>query len=153
MSILSDSLLAKNIHLSLKASGHRDAFEELLFPLRGDKRVKDWEKLRSGLAASLPGEGNPLAPCPILLHHSRSESVSDLVIAAGRSKDGITLPGQAERIGLVFVAAIPSALNNEYLRILGAISRVCREKSAMRALMEATDPDSFLGILEKECRQ
>lgn len=153
MSILSDSLLAKNIHLSLKASGHHDAFEELLFPLRGDKRVKDWENLRAGLAASLPGEGNPLAPCPILLHHSRSESVSDLVIAAGRSKDGITIPGQAERIRLVFVAAIPSALNNEYLRILGAISRVCREKSAMRALMEATDPDSFLGILEKECRQ
>lgn len=153
MSILSHSLLAKDIHLSLKASGHRDAFEELLFPLRGDKRVKDWEKLRAALASSLPCEGNPLAPSPILLHHGRSESVSDLVIAAGRSKAGIALPDQTERVGLVFVTAIPSAPNNEYLRILGAISRVCSEESAMRALMEAADPVSFLGILEKECRQ
>lgn len=153
MSILSDSLLAKNIHLSLKSSGHRDAFEELLFPLRGDIRVKDWEKLRATLAACLPGQGNPLAPSPVLLHHGRCESVSDLVIAAGRSKTGISIPGQEGKLGLVFVAAIPGALNNEYLRILGAISRVCREKSAMGGLMEAADPASFLGILEKECRQ
>lgn len=153
MSILSDSLLTKNINLSLKASGHRDALEELLSPLRRDDRVKDWERLRSVLASTLPEKADPIAPSRILLHHGRCECVSDLLIVAGRSQTGISVPGQEEKVGLVFVAAIPGALNNEYLRILGAISRVCRKDSETTGLMQAPDPASFLRALEKGCLQ
>jgi mannitol/fructose-specific phosphotransferase system IIA component (Ntr-type) len=153
MSILADSLLSKDIHLSLKSSGHQDAIEELLSPLRGDERVKDWEKLRATLTATLPDRGNSIVLPHILLQHGRSESVSDLVIAAGRSKSGIPLPGQEGKADLVFVAAIPGTLNNEYLRILGAISRVCTEGAALSALMESTTQASFLKILEKGCRE
>lgn len=153
MSILSDSLLLKDIHLSLKASGHRDAIEELLTPLRGDRRVKDWEGLRSCLASTLP-ERAVLGSCsPVLLHHGRGDSVSDLVITAARSKGGLSFPGQDEKVKLIVVAAIPEALNNEYLRILGAISRICGKDAGMAGLMEAADPTVFLKILEKGCLQ
>lgn len=153
MSILSDSLLEKDIHLCLKSSGHRDAVEELLTPLRRDKRVRDWESLRSSLASTLP-EGVILGySFPVFLHHGRGDSVSDLVIAAGRSKEGISLSGQHEKASFVFVAAIPEALNNEYLRILGAISRICSKDAEMAGLMEAADSAAFLKILEKGCLQ
>lgn len=153
MRTLIDSLLAKDINLSLKASGHQDAFEELLSPLCVDERVKDWEKLRTTLTSS------PLAPTdsgqhsPILLHHGRSEQVTDLVIVAGRSNSGIPLPGQERKVDLIFVAAIPGALNNEYLRILGAISRICRNGNALGELKQASTPASFIKILEKGCRE
>ena len=44
-------------------------------------------------------------------------------------------------------------MNNEYLRILGAISRVCREENCLRALLNAERSDSFLAALEKGCLQ
>ena len=56
-------------------------------------------------------------------------------------------------VRLVFVAAIPAPLNNEYLRILGAISRVCSEQAPMEALLKAPDATSFVKLLEKGCIQ
>jgi mannitol/fructose-specific phosphotransferase system IIA component (Ntr-type) len=153
MSILTSSLREKDINLSLRASGHRDAVEEILAPLRGDERVKDWEKLRTTLASSIPDNSLGGTPSATFLHHCRSESVSDLVLAAGRSEPGIVIPGQETKVRLVFVAAIPEAFNNEYLRILGAISRVCMELSAMSELIGAPDAPSFIAILEKGCRE
>lgn len=153
MSILTDSLLAKDIHLTLKASGYQDAFEEVLAPLRCDGRIKDWERFRATLT-------NPLNICAdsgedtrMLLHHGRSEHVTELVMAAGRSNSGIPLPGKEGKVDLIFVTAIPSTLNNEYLRILGAISRVCRNRNALADLMRASTPALFLNILEKGCRE
>jgi mannitol/fructose-specific phosphotransferase system IIA component (Ntr-type) len=153
MSTLASSLRAKDINLSLRASGHRDAVEEILAALRGDERVKDWEKLRTTLASSIPDNSLGETPSATFLHHCRSESVSDLVIAAGRSEAGIVIPGQETKVRLVFVAAIPGALNNEYLRILGAMSRVSMESSSMSELIDAPDAPSFIEILEKGCRQ
>ncbi len=153
MRTLRESLLAKDIHLSLRATCHRDAVEELLSPLRGDGRVKDWKKLRTALASDLPDAPFGGAPSPIFFHHTRSESVSDLVLVAGRSDAGVSLAGHEGRVKLVFVAAIPEALNNEYLRILGAISRVCGDDSTLAELTGTPDAVSFLKILEKACRQ
>jgi len=153
MKILTNSLHAKDIHLSLKATGDQDAVEELLLPLRGDERVKNWEKLRESLT-STPTTGKNLGENPpILLHHVRSEQVTDLVIAAGRSNLGILLSPQPGKAPLVFLAAIPEALNNEYLRILGAISRVCREEKTLQELIQASTPAEFLKVLEKGCRE
>ena len=89
----------------------------------------------------------------MLLHHARTESVSSLVLAVGRSATclGPIQGGKATR--LIFVAAIPEAMNTEYLRILGAISRICREEKSLAALLTAVNADSFIASLEKGCRQ
>ena len=87
------------------------------------------------------------------LHHGRTESVSSLVLAVGRSSTGLGSKPTGESPRLLIVAAIPEAMNNEYLRILGAISRVCREENCLRALLNAERSDSFLAALEKGCLQ
>jgi mannitol/fructose-specific phosphotransferase system IIA component (Ntr-type) len=153
MSTIADSLLIKDIHSQLKANDHRDALEELLSPLRSDSRVHDWENLRSALLADSPNDYFAESPSILFLHHSRTESVSSLVLTLGRSKEGIALPGQEHRIHLVIAAAIPEALNNEYLRILGAISRICREPSTLSELLEAKGQGEILTVLEKGCLQ
>jgi mannitol/fructose-specific phosphotransferase system IIA component (Ntr-type) len=152
MGILTDSLLPKDIRLDLRASDPRDAFEEVLSSLRSDSRVRDWEKLRSSLHENRPTEALREPPGTMCLHHGRTESVSGLVLAAGRSAEGMTLPGSQTRIHLVFIAAIPEALSNEYLRILGAISRVCREPASLEELRTAPDAGAFLSMLERGCR-
>ena len=153
MSTIADSLLTKDIHTQLKAGDHRDALEEILSPLRSDPRILDWEKLRSAILEDFPNAAFMETPSTMFLHHGRTKSVSSLVLAVGRSKVGLPFPGQEHRLHLVFVAAIPEALNNEYLRILGAISRVCREPSTLAELLAATDQAGFLLLLEKGCLQ
>ena len=153
MSTIAHSLLIKDIHSQLKANDHRDAFEELLSPLRSDSRVRDWECLRSALLANTFNDHFAESPSTLFLHHGRTESVSSLVLALGRSKKGLLLPGQEQRIHLVIAAAIPEALNNEYLRILGAIARVCREPSTLSGLLDATGEEEILHVLEKGCLQ
>jgi PTS system fructose-specific IIC component len=151
MSILSDSLLTKDIRLGLKTSDRGDALEELLSPLRTDPRILDWEMLAGSIRTASNSKNLTGSGGMILLHHGRTESVSSLVLAAGRSATGFEIPGSEDRIHLVFLAAIPETLNNEYLRVLGAISRVCLAPGSLRALLEAPDPANFLSLLEKGC--
>ena len=152
MNTLSNSLLSKDVRLQLKASDHHDALEEILSPLRSDARVRDWEALRLALLAHSLNETFREVPGAMFLHHCRTESVSDLVLAAGRSTPGILMPGREERVHLIFVAAIPEALNNEYLRILGAISRVCSAPETMQNLLDFENTEEFLTFLERGCR-
>lgn len=153
MSILSDSLLPKDIQLRLRATDHRDALEEVISHLRSDQRVRDWDKLRASLIANPERETFRECPGAMFLHHARTESVSALVLALGRSTVGFSASPVAKKTHLLFVAAIPEAMNNDYLRILGAISRVCREEDCLKALLVAEDSKSVLSLLENGCRQ
>ena len=87
------------------------------------------------------------------LRSTDHESVGNLVLAMGRSRNGFGLPVQGLTIRLIFLAAIPEEMNNEYLRILGAIARVCSEPESMEQLLAAPDAPSILQVLEKGCRQ
>jgi mannitol/fructose-specific phosphotransferase system IIA component (Ntr-type) len=153
MSILSTSLLPKDVLLQLRATDHRDALEEVLSSLRSDHRVKDWEKLRASLLVNSENETFKECPGTLFLHHGRTESVSSLVLAVGRSAAGFSQNLEGEKTRLLFIAAIPEAMNNEYLRILGAISRVCREKETLKMLLNVEKGDLFLAALEKGCCQ
>ena len=153
MNLIADSLRPKDLRLKLKATDHRDALEEILSGLRSDARVSDWEKLRTSLQENAGNETFRENPCTMFLHHARTESVNQLILAVGRSKEGLSIEGREEKIHLIFVAAMPTAMNNDYLRILGAVARVCREPSSFHELLGAEDPSGFLTLLEKGCRQ
>ena len=153
MSLLSTSLLQKDILLQLRATDHRDALEEVLASLRSDHRVRDWEKLRAALHANAENDTFKECPGTLFLHHGRTESVSTLVLAVGRSEAGFAQTPDGKKTRLIFLAAIPEEMNNEYLRILGAISRVCREEETLKLLLTAENGNDFLAALEKGCRQ
>jgi len=146
MRTLSESLLPKDTHLQLKGSNPGDILEELLMPLRQDSRVRDWEGFRSSIIATPPAVSPGENSCSMTLHHSRSDTVTSLVLAVGRSRS-------ASKSQLYVVAGIPSALNPEYLRVLGAISRVCQESKSIKELLEVPTHAEFISCLEKGCSQ
>jgi mannitol/fructose-specific phosphotransferase system IIA component (Ntr-type) len=153
MGTLSTSLLSKDIHLELRASNPADALEEVLSSLRSDDRVGDWDSLRVSLLNGSPIDCGPGDHGMIILHHRRTASVSGMVLAAGRFPLGIAVEGCANQLRMIFVAAIPESLNNEYLRIIGAVSRICGNPDSFDRLMDAQDPAEFLAILEEGCRR
>jgi mannitol/fructose-specific phosphotransferase system IIA component (Ntr-type) len=144
---LSQILLPEHINLQLDAHDQNSAIEELLFPFRGDIRIADWEALRTAIlerdAPALPaGEG-----CGIVIAHGRTNAVNSLVMSAGRSTAGFPSPAIEGKIRLVFVVGIPTALNQDYLRVVGTIARLCGKPDRLEKLLAAPTPREFLHLL------
>jgi Phosphotransferase system mannitol/fructose-specific IIA domain (Ntr-type) len=143
---ISEILHATDVNLALRAGTKVGAVDEVLAQLHGDPRVKDWAALREAIIArDAPAlvEGG----AGICIAHGRTPAVGELVFAAGRSRDGILCPEVGTGIRLFFVAGIPSAVDSEYLRLVGAIARACRDPREIDRLLEAQDGDAFVEIL------
>jgi PTS system fructose-specific IIC component len=143
---LDEILLPEDVNLALRATDKRGAIEEVLVKLNGDPRVKDWQALADAVierdAPAIAGPG-----CGICIAHGRIKAVTQLVMAAGRSEKGFACPGVDVPVKLVFVAAIPAAFDSEYLRVVGAIARVCRDPAGCEELLGAEDADAFVELL------
>jgi mannitol/fructose-specific phosphotransferase system IIA component (Ntr-type) len=135
-----------DVSLALRADAKTAAVEEVLSQLRGDTRVTNWEELRNAIIArdapAIEHEGR----C-ICIAHGRTKAVNDLAMAAGRSTGGIICPETKLRVQLLFVVGIPTTMSSEYLRLVGAIARVCREPEQIDELLAAPDGESFVEIL------
>lgn len=136
-------LRPSDVALELRARDKATAVEEVLTEVRGDARVLHWEKLRTAVlerdapALAVDGRG-------ICIAHGRTDAVDELVVAVGRSPGGMAFPEIVEPVHLVFVAGIPSAMDSEYLRIVGAIVRVCRDRAMFDELMATTEREAFV---------
>ena len=143
---ISEILTPSHVNLALAAEDQVSGVQEVLSKLNGDPRVMDWDSL--GLA--IIGRNAPAiscGPCGICIAHGRTNAVQSLVMAAGRSADGLTSPNIQERVRLVFVAGIPAAFHSEYLRVVGAIARLCHDKALLNNLLSVQDPEKFVSLL------
>ncbi|MEI6073656.1 MAG: PTS sugar transporter subunit IIA [Verrucomicrobiae bacterium] len=143
---ISDILLPAQINLALTAADQAGGVDQVLSGLNGDSRVLNWGAL---VQAVTERNAPALAchDCGICIAHGRTNAVSSLVMAAGRSAKGLVSPEVPEKVRLVFVAGIPSAFNSEYLRVVGAIARLCRDKSLLNRLLTIQDPAGFVRLL------
>jgi len=143
---ISEILLPDQINLALASRDQAGGVDELLAKLNGDPRVHDWSALvqavteRNAPAISCNG-------CGVCIAHGRTNAVGSLVMAAGRSAKGLQSPEVRDKVRLVFVAGIPSAFDSEYLRIVGAIARLCRDKALLNKLLTVQDPAEFIRLL------
>lgn len=143
---ISEILIPSHVNLALTAKDQAGGVDEVLSKLNGDPRVQDWGALVSAIT-----ERNAPAltcgKCGVCIAHGRTNAVSSLVMAAGRSSAGLVSPEVSEPVRLVFVAGIPSAFHSEYLRVVGAIARLCGNPTLLDKLLSIQDPGEFIGLL------
>lgn len=143
---ISDILLPAHVNLALTSKDQASGVEEVLSKLNGDARIKNWD----GLHASVLERNAPALSCNecgVCIAHGRTNAVDSLVMAAGRSAAGLSSPQINDRVRLVFVAGIPSAFDSEYLRLVGALARICRDKNLLDKLLGVADPARFVELL------
>lgn len=140
--MIRESLLASRVRLDLPASSHEEAVETVLSLLQGDPDVPDFAELKAAVktraASALPGS-------PILIAHGRTNAVRKFVLAAGRLAAEAADPSP---LRLVFVAGIPSTMNSDYLRAVGAIARICSHPSQLAELLEVPTQADFISCLQ-----
>lgn len=143
---ISTILSVDDINLALAAEEKLAAIQEVLFLLHGDARILDFKVLCSAVeghnapAISVGGMG-------ICIAHERTNAVSSLVLAVGRSDKGIRCREIPEPVHLFFVAGIPKTFDHEYLRVVGALVRACSNTEILRFLLETHDQEEFLNQL------
>ena len=135
-----------HVNLALSSSETGTAVGEVLASLSGDIRILQWNALKDAILQRNAPAINA-ASCGIIIAHGRTDAVGSLVMAVGRSNEGFPSNDTKENVRLVFVAGIPSALNNEYLRVVGTIARLCSKQELVEKLLTAPNPAEFIEIL------
>ena len=111
-----------------------------------DERVKDWGAFYKGLSSNQPCLA-AASGADLCIPHTRTDYVTGMVMAAGRSKGGIVVPGGKWPVHFIFVIGVPVAMAADYLRIIGALTRVFREAGTKEKMMEVKDAEGFLQVL------
>jgi mannitol/fructose-specific phosphotransferase system IIA component (Ntr-type) len=146
MITISDILHPQDIDLELKTTNQEEAINHVASLLREDERVNDWNAFYKGLGSQQPCVA-AAGGTELCIPHTRTDSVTGMVMSAGRSSKGIPVKGTQIPVHFVFVIGVPLALAADYLRIIGALARIFKDPAARNGLRHAKSAEEFLHLL------
>jgi mannitol/fructose-specific phosphotransferase system IIA component (Ntr-type) len=146
MITIADILRPEAIDLDVKMANQGEAIHHVASLLKEDERVTDWNAFYKGLLTRQPCLA-AAGGSEICIPHTRTESVTGMVMSAGRSRNGIVIPDAEWPIHFIFVIGVPLALAADYLRIIGAMTRIFKDPAAKDLLRQAGKPEQFLQLL------
>lgn len=80
----------------------------------------------------------------IALPHARTEHVKKIVLAIGRSTDGVLFENSNQMVKLMFVLGTPKNNPTDYLILVGALCRLIKDAASRDALLAAPTPEAFI---------
>lgn len=146
-SSLEDLIVEKQIAIDLKKQTQAEALRELIQVFESNPYVHDldgfYEALLSREKVNSTVVGNGIA-----FPHARTDCVDRIVLAAGRSVQGVRFSNNSEPVHLIFVIGTPKALISDYLVCVGALARSVKDKGLCDGLMSAKTPAEFAAVLK-----
>ena len=86
----------------------------------------------------------------VAIPHARTEQCGEILIAVGRSTDGIDFEAKdGQPVRLIFLIGTPKQMVTDYLRVVGNLARLLRQDDLCQHLLDAPDPDTFIKIIEQ----
>lgn len=134
--------------LELKGKNKKDVVCEIGEKLKKTKKIKNHQQFlndvlkREKLGST--GIGNKIA-----IPHARTDSVKDIVIGFGKTKDGIDFKAlDGEKVNLIFLMGANPKQLNLYLRILAEISKLLMNEGFRQSLSEAKDANTIIQTIK-----
>ena len=146
-SSFSDLLRENQIALDLRETTQAGALRELVDLFSSNPYVHDLNGLHEALLSrekvnsTVVGKG-------IAFPHARTDYVDKIVLAAGRSTQGVKFGSNPDPVHLIFVIGTPKALISDYLVCVGALARFVKNKEVCDGLMHAKTPAEFMNLLK-----
>jgi mannitol/fructose-specific phosphotransferase system IIA component (Ntr-type) len=148
---IADTLEADRVRLNLPSQPGPAAIDEIAGLLRNAPEVLDWDELHDALPRSSPCLVEAGGEFGVCLPHARTDAVSGMVMAVGRSLEGIHFDGCIAPVRYIFCIGVPKAWASDYLRIVGLLARILKQPKTESALRDAGSPEDFihqLSVLE-----
>ena len=144
---LSSLLSPATVTLDLAASAKKDVLAEMVDLLVKAGRVKDRDEYLKSVVEreSLGSTGIGMG---IAIPHGKSDVITEVTIAFGRSAAGIDFEALDDKpVHLVFLLAAPRNVGGVYLKALAQLSRLLRRQDFRQNLMNAASEADVLAIL------
>jgi mannitol/fructose-specific phosphotransferase system IIA component (Ntr-type) len=134
------------IALHLRSTKRTDALNEVAVQLKGNPSVSSFDGFytelleRDRLDTTSLGNG-------IALPHARTEHVSRIVMAVGRSDAGVVFDDHGEVVRLFFVLGTPKTKPGDYLAVVSTLCKLLRDPGDRNALLAAASPEAFVAAV------
>jgi len=149
MITIADLLRPDHIALQTRATEPKNAIDEVAALLKSVPAVLDFQALLKGVQSSAPCLPEPGGGFALCIPHTRGECVNEMVMSVGRSEAGIVFPHVELPVRYVFCIAVPRALAADYLRIVGLLARVFKDRTAEVELRAAATGTEFVDLLSR----
>lgn len=143
---LSSLLSPARIVLSLQNTKRTAALQETARLLEADPNVANFQGFYNELLARERLDTTCLGN-EVALPHARTEHVKKIVLAVGRSPEGVFFENSNQTVKLMFVLGTPKNNPTDYLILVGALCRLIKDESSRTALMAAPTPEAFISTV------
>ena len=144
--LLRNLLDPSRIALTVRSTKRTAALNEVARQLDGHPSVLNYAGLYNELLArdrlDTTCLGNEIA-----LPHARTEHVSDLVLAIGRSPAGVHFEKDQQLVRLLFVLGTPKNNPMSYLQVVSVLCKIFKDPANREALLNAATPEIFADVL------
>jgi len=137
------------VTFDLKATTKGEAIEQLVDLAAASSMIKDREQLlkdvkeREELVTTGVGYG-------VAFPHAKTRSVKGIVIAFGRSADGVEFDAMDHQaVHLFFLIAAPEDAIGAHLNVMARLSYLMKSEENREKLLVATSPGDVLALIDK----
>lgn len=143
---LSSLLVPEHIQLAVQGTRRTAAIQEVAKLLETDPNVANFQGFYNELLARERLDTTCLGN-EVALPHARTEHVKKIVLAVGRSAQGVLFENSNQTVKLMFVLGTPKNNPTDYLILVGALCRLIKDESSRAALMAAATPEAFIATV------
>lgn len=143
---ISQILQPEFIKLSVESKQRTQGIHEVASLLMPNTSVSNFQGFYEELLARERVETTCLGN-GVAFPHARTDHVSNMVLAAGRSKEGIWFENCNQNVNFLFVIGTPKRMVTDYLTIVGALARILRDADVRQTLADAKSAEEFRKLL------
>jgi mannitol/fructose-specific phosphotransferase system IIA component (Ntr-type) len=143
---ISSLLAPEHIVLAVQSTKRTVALQEIARRLEQDPNVANFQGFYNELLARERVDTTCLGN-EVALPHARTEHVKKIVLAVGRSEQGVYFENSNQTVKLLFVLGTPKSNPTDYLILVGALCRLIKEEASRAALLAAPTPEAFIATV------
>lgn len=147
---ISPLLRPEFILLDLKSQTRLEAVHEMTQLVKFHPHMKDFAAFCRAVHEREAMGSTALVGHDIAFPHARTDQVSDILLAVGRSRSGILFEGkEPQTVRLIFLMGTPKKMVMEYLQLLGSLARLLKSKEFRASLLSAETPEQFVALFQQ----
>ena len=143
---ISSLLKPEQIKLELVQQKRCNAINEVAQLLQTNPHVTNFAGFYEELLARERIESTCLGN-EIAFPHARTDFLKGMVLAIGRSPQGVWFENSSQTVRLIFVIGTPKRMVTDYLSVVGGLARLLKDATTRERLLAAPNVEDFIEVL------
>ena len=144
--LISDLLKPEQINLALQSTKRTAAIHEVALLAQSNSNLLQFQGFYDEILARERSESTCLGN-EVAFPHARTDHLKGMLLAVGRSNEGILFENCQQTVRLIFVIGTPRRMATEYLSLVGGLARILRDESLRQQLLTVASPQEFIDLV------